>query len=94
VGNHNFCDLSAMDEFQKGLKLGSVVVESTPDVPEDFVVRERFDEVLDLPLEVFRLLGATDAGVDDLPRLDEGVFCFASEDPVDVLRFIQSFPTG
>ena len=90
VHNHNFSDHTLECAFQKGLKSFSCIIESGGDVVEDDVVGESALEVVDLTLEIFLLMGAANAGVDDVLRFwrggrDTEVF-------FDVVDVVESFP--
>jgi len=56
VGDNNFVDISAVDEFQKGLKVFAFVVETGTNVFVSLMVWVRFLEDFDLSIEVPRLL--------------------------------------
>lgn len=65
MGDHNLADISFERSVQNSEKTGALPVDATRDVRDDFVLRVRFLEQLDLAPEVVPLRGTRDPRVDD-----------------------------
>jgi len=68
VGDHNFCDASALDGVQKGEEATTLVVEAGRDVGDDAVVPGTMGfELVDLAVEVsvMLLFGTRNASIED-----------------------------
>ena len=65
MGDHNLTDISFERSVQNSEKTGALPVDATRDARDDFVLRVRFLEQLDLAPEVVPLRGTRDPRVDD-----------------------------
>lgn len=69
VGNHKMELFSIKESSQYGFKPFTLIVESTADVRDDFVVRESGSHELNLSLKIVSLLGTGNAAVADADSL-------------------------
>ena len=91
VGNHNLLDTAVKDSFQKGLESASVPVEPRSNVLDHGVPWVGLGEILDLSLQVRRLVLGRHSGVDDLLRLFVNG---TSKQRCDVPGVVEAVPTG
>ena len=89
--DHNFFDQASEDCVQKGNKALPFEVDATPDIGDDFVVRERLLEIFALASKVFPLGCGGHASVDDLALGDRGRFSLVAEDFAQVLDVVKPF---
>jgi len=66
MGNHDFCDASFANSFQKFDKTGPFPVETASNVTDEPVLRESSGKVVSLSLEVSALFVTADSGITHL----------------------------